>query len=181
VTGAPFQIIRFTYPRPAMPASLARTHRTQARRPNATYLLVVFVLFALASAAVLPEWLSTPAPADPAASVTGRQSIAAPEGAPADDITGLLTAATIWLDAFAAEDAGQMASAADDVTRITGSLSFSLHTIRETPRTRAAGSAGHLRAALAYLTAGITNSDPVAVTRGIDLLRLVQPTQPARS
>ncbi len=179
MTGAPFQIIRFTYPRPAMPASLARTHRTQARRPNATYLLVVFVLFALASAAVLPEWLSTPAPADPGVVAPGGRTNPAAEAT--DDITGLLTAATIWLDAFAAEDAGQMASAADDVTRITGSLSFSLHTLRETPRTRAAGSAGHLRAALAYLAAGITNSDPVAVTRGIDLLRLVQPTQPARS
>jgi len=168
MTGASSQIIRFTYLRPAMPDDLAVSERTRVRRPNATYLLVVFVLFALVAAAALPDWLVTPTPADPAASAPGDGTAAALT----DDVTGLITAAEGWLESFAAQDAEQLDSAAGDVTRRAEQLGLSLSTRQEPPRTRAAGSAGHLRAALAYLEAGLATADPVAVDRARDLLRL---------
>jgi len=151
-----------------MPDDLALSERTRVRRPNATYLLVLFILFALVSAVALPEWLVVPAPADPVASVPGGQTA----DALTDDVTRLIAATEVWLEGFDAEDAGQVATAANDVTRLAGSLSLSLPTRQEPPRTHAAGSAGHLRAGLAYLEAGLAASDPGAVARGRDLLRL---------
>ena len=177
MTGASSQIIRFAYPRPTMPDDLALSERTRVRRPNATYLLVLFILFALVSAVALPEWLITPTTADPAASVPGGQTA----DALTDDVTGLIAATEVWLEGFAAEDAEQLDSAGGDVTRRAEQLGLFLPTRQETPRTRSASSAGYLRAALAYLEAGLAASDPVAVARGRDLLRLTQPTQPVRS
>ena len=171
MTGASSQIIRFTYPRPALPAALAPAERARVRRPNATYLLVVFVLFALVVAAALPDLLVTPTPADPAAPAPGDGTAAALT----DDVTGLITAAEVWLENFAAQDAEQLDSAAGDVTRRAEQLGLSLPTRQEPPRTRAASSAGYLRAALAYIEAGLAASDPVAVARGRDLLRLALP------
>ena len=182
MTGASSQIIRFSYPRPAMLDTVALSKRTRVRRPNATYLLVLFILFALVSAVALPEWRpplrsQAPARADPVASVPGGQTA----DALTDDVTGLIAAAEVWLEGFAAEDAEQLDSAGGDVTRRAEQLGLSLPTRQEPPRTRAASSAGYLRAALAYLEAGLAASDPVAVARGRDLLRLTQPTQPVRS
>jgi len=160
-----------------MPETLALSERTRVRRPNATYLFVVFVLFSLASAAVLPEWLITPTTADPAASIPGGQTAEALT----DDVTGLIAATEVWLEGFDAEDAEQLDSAGGDVTRRAEQLGLSLPSRQEPPRTHTASSAGYLRAALAYLEAGLAASDPVAVARGRDLLRLTQPTQPVRS